>query len=129
MSRAERLLLTQLVEALKAAGLAVPLVKELQNAQPKNRETVPQLLRLAEGAGDLVGINPELFLHRETMEAIKAKLEPEFHRRGSLTVSEIRELLETSRKYAVPLCEYFDSSGYTVREGDTRRLKAAATNS
>ncbi|MFN9230644.1 MAG: selenocysteine-specific translation elongation factor [Planctomycetota bacterium] len=129
MSRAERLLLPQLVEALKAAGLAVPLVKELQNAQPKNRETVPQLLRLAEGAGDLVGINPELFLHRETMEAIKAKLEPEFHRRGSLTVSEIRELLETSRKYAVPLCEYFDSSGYTVREGDTRRLKAAATNS
>jgi len=128
LSRAERLLLPQLVETLKNAGLAVPLVKELQATQPKNRETVPQLLRLAEGAGDLVAINPEIFLHRETMESIKAKLEPEFQRRQSLTVSEIRELLETSRKYAVPLCEYFDSSGYTLREGDARRLKTAVAS-
>lgn len=129
LSRAERLLLPQLVETLRTAGLAVPLVKELQSSQPKNRETVPQLLQLAEGAGDLVALNPEIFLHRDTLEAIKAKLEPEFQRRGQLTVSEIRELLETSRKYAVPLCEYFDSSGYTIREGDSRRLKATVASS
>lgn len=124
LSRAERLLLPQLVETLRQAGLAVPLLKELQAAQPKNHESIPQLLKLAEGAGDLFAITPEMFLHRETMEAIRARLEPEFRQRGSLTVSEIRELLETSRKYAVPLCEYFDSSGYTIREGDSRRLKA-----
>ena len=43
---------------------------------------------------------------------------------SGLTVSEIRELLATSRKYAVPLCEYFDRVGFTRREGDLRRLAA-----
>lgn len=125
LSRAERLLLPQLVERIRVAGFSVPLVKELQNEQVKNRESVPQLLKLAEGAGDLVGLNNDIYLHRETMEEVKRRLEPAFRDRGGLTVSEIRELLDTSRKYAVPLCEYFDASGYTVREGDVRRLKEA----
>jgi selenocysteine-specific elongation factor len=125
LSRAERLLLPQLVERIRVAGLSVPLVKELQNEQVKNRESVPQLLKLAEGAGDLVGLNNDIYLHRETMEEVKRRLEPAFRDCGGLTVSEIRELLDTSRKYAVPLCEYFDASGYTVREGDVRRLKEA----
>lgn len=125
LSRAERLLLPQLVERIRVAGFSVPLVKELQNEQVRNRESVPQLLKLAEGAGDLVGLNNDIYLHRETMEEVKRRLEPAFRDRGGLTVSEIRELLDTSRKYAVPLCEYFDASGYTVREGDVRRLKEA----
>lgn len=125
LSRAERVLLPQLVERIRAAGLSVPLLKELQAEQVKNRESVPQLLKLAEGAGDLVGLNSDIYLHRETMEGVKRRLEPAFRDRGGLTVSEIRELLDTSRKYAVPLCEYFDASGYTVREGDVRRLKEA----
>jgi selenocysteine-specific elongation factor len=39
-----------------------------------------------------------------------------------LTVSEIREVLKTTRKYAVPLCEYFDRVGFTRRENDRRVL-------
>jgi selenocysteine-specific elongation factor len=37
-----------------------------------------------------------------------------------LTVAEIRDLLGTTRKYAVPLCEYLDRVGVTRREGDLR---------
>jgi selenocysteine-specific elongation factor len=39
-----------------------------------------------------------------------------------MTVSQIREILGTTRKYAVPICEYLDQIGYTVREGDLRVL-------
>src|ERR671929_190108 len=39
-----------------------------------------------------------------------------------LTVAEIRDLLGTTRKYAVPLCEYLDRIGVTRREGDLRFL-------
>ena len=39
-----------------------------------------------------------------------------------LTLSEIRELLATSRKYAVPLCEYWDKVQFTIRKGDLRLL-------
>ncbi len=39
-----------------------------------------------------------------------------------LTVAEIRDLLATTRKYAVPLCEYLDRIGVTRRDGDLRYL-------
>jgi selenocysteine-specific elongation factor len=39
-----------------------------------------------------------------------------------LTVAEIRDMLGTTRKYAVPLCEYLDRVGVTRREGDLRVL-------
>jgi selenocysteine-specific elongation factor len=39
-----------------------------------------------------------------------------------LTVAEIRDILGTTRKYAVPLCEYLDRVGVTKREGDLRVL-------
>ena len=44
---------------------------------------------------------------------------------AGLTLSEIRELLGTTRKYAVPICEYLDRIGFTSRDGDLRRLKQA----
>ena len=47
-------------------------------------------------------------------------------REGSgLTVAEIRDILGTTRKYAVPLCEYLDRIGVTRREGDLRLLAGA----
>ena len=39
-----------------------------------------------------------------------------------MTMSDIRTLIDTSRKWAVPLCEYFDESGFTRRDGDLRVL-------
>ena len=47
--------------------------------------------------------------------------------RGGLTVAEIRDLLGTTRKYAVPLCEYLDRTGVTRREGDLRFLSVIPT--
>ena len=40
----------------------------------------------------------------------------------TLTSEEIREVLNTSRKYAVPLVEYLDRVGFTQRLGDKRKL-------
>jgi selenocysteine-specific elongation factor len=45
---------------------------------------------------------------------------------GGLTVSEIRDILGTSRKFAVPICEYMDAVGLTRRDGDFRFLKEPA---
>ena len=45
-------------------------------------------------------------------------------------MAELRDLLGTTRKYAVPIGEYLDRIGLTVREGDLRRLgdRFAGTN-
>ena len=41
---------------------------------------------------------------------------------AGMTVAEIRDLLGTTRKYAIPICEYLDRVGVTRREGDLRFL-------
>jgi selenocysteine-specific elongation factor len=57
---------------------------------------------------------------------IRARLEAELRGGGRLTVSEFRTLTGTSRKYAVPLLEFFDARGVTLRNGDYRTLRASS---
>jgi selenocysteine-specific elongation factor len=52
----------------------------------------------------------------EAMQLIKAH----FNHQHQLTVADFREMIASSRKYAVPLLNYFDSIGLTVRQQDVR---------
>ncbi len=72
--------------------------------------------------GVLVQVSPEVLLSREAYQAMVARVKEELARRDTITVAEVRDLFETSRKYALALMEHLDSIGVTVREGDARRL-------
>lgn len=121
----ERKLLDEIVARYRQAGFQPPSVQEVKAETTKNQAAVVQLIALAATDGDLVKLNNELFLHVDNLERLKALLREQFAQHGMLTVSQIRELLNTSRKYAVPLCEYLDRSGFTRREGDNRYLAEA----
>jgi selenocysteine-specific elongation factor len=43
-----------------------------------------------------------------------------------MTASEFRQMIDTSRKYAIPLLNYLDSHGVTQRRGEVRVLKTPA---
>jgi selenocysteine-specific elongation factor len=63
-------------------------------------------------------------LYRGTQIAqIHAKIDSFVTQHGRMTMAEFRDLLATSRKYAVPLLEWFDGRGITVRSGDYRMLR------
>ncbi|MBM4004005.1 MAG: selenocysteine-specific translation elongation factor [Planctomycetes bacterium] len=121
LSANEQKLLTQIVDQYRAAGVEPPTVKELQAQTVKNQNAVPQLVSLAADDGQLVKINNDFYLHADVDREIREKLRPQLADQG-LTVSQIRELLGTSRKYALPLCEHFDKVGFTRRLGDVRYL-------
>lgn len=126
LSKGEQELLDQLVGRFREAGFQPPSVAECREATTKYQKQVPSLLKLAVVDGQLVEVGKDLFVHSAAMESVLAKLRAAFQERGQMTVSEIRELLETSRKYAVPLCEYLDRIGFTTRSGDVRRLSPVA---
>jgi len=121
LSQNEQKLLVQLVEALRAAGTQPPSVKEFQQQTVRNQDSIPQLLALAAANGELVEISAEFYLHadvdRHCRELLTTKLV-----QGGLTMSQIREVLNTTRKYAVPYCEFLDRIGFTKRQGDLRVL-------
>lgn len=70
----------------------------------------------------LVKISPDFYLHADVLEDVKNLLRKEFQRKERLKMSEIRDALQTSRKYAVPLAEYLDKIKFTRRIGDERVL-------
>ncbi|MBC8350501.1 MAG: selenocysteine-specific translation elongation factor [Planctomycetes bacterium] len=126
LSNNEQKLLSQLIETLHAAGLQPPSVKECQQQATRNQESVPQLLALAAANGELVEVSTEFYIHADVDKASKERLAAQFANGDGLTMSQIREILETSRKYAVPYCEYLDRTGFTERRGDLRLLANTA---
>ncbi len=122
LSQNEHKLLAKLIEDYRAAGLETPTVKQFQQQAAKNQSSVPQLVVLAAASGDLVQITEEYYVHREVDRQCRQLISRSLSEGPGLTVSQIREILNTSRKYAVPYCEYLDRIGFTRREGDLRLL-------
>lgn len=55
--------------------------------------------------------------------SIHARIEEFLRANGQITMAQFRDLIGTSRKFAVPLLEWFDARGITIRSGDTRTLR------
>src|SRR5262249_45867043 len=89
-----------------------------------NAASLGDLFEVCVADGDLVRITDDIYLHSETEAEMRRLLNEKLSGGAGLTVAEIRDLLGTTRKYAVPLCEYLDRVGVTRREGDLRHLAA-----
>ena len=76
--------------------------------------------------GALVKVGDSIYRGSQIAQ-IRARVESHLRSRESMTAAEFRDLLGTSRKYAVPLLEWFDARGITVRSGDLRTLRKKST--
>ena len=104
---------TAVLEKIESAGFSPPLAKDL--------DADAALLRALREGGDIVQVG-DFYLTKEQAADAKARVTRRIEQGGPITVAEIRNLLETSRKYAVPLCEWLDATGVTRRQGDVRVL-------
>jgi selenocysteine-specific elongation factor len=107
-----------LVSAIEAAEPTPPTVPELI-ARGHTRELIDACV----GTGRLVRVSRDLVLTPDFAARAEAVARTEAARPAGLTVSRYRELLGTSRKYAVPLLEWLDDRGVTRRDGDVRLLR------
>jgi selenocysteine-specific elongation factor len=103
----------RIVETIEAGEFAPPLARELN--------TDPALLRSMTETAELVRIG-EFYLTAGNAQRARQLVRQRIGSDGSITVAGIRDLLGTSRKYAVPLCEWLDETGATRRQGDLRVL-------
>lgn len=112
------------IEAMyKESGYQPPNLDEVQVRIGVEGVQVKDLLSALGEDGTLIEVAPGMVFHRAVLDQSIRLLKDYFKSHPGITVSEFRKLLDTSRKYAVPLLEYFDSIGITVRSGDLRRLK------
>ena len=103
-----------------------PTFKEATEASKIAGDKVKQLLRVLVNQGRLVKVKEDLYFHQAAIEQLKATLIDFLKQNREITVNQFKDLTQTSRKFTIPLLEYFDSVRTTVRVGEARRLREGA---
>jgi selenocysteine-specific elongation factor len=70
---------------------------------------------------NLVSINRDIFIEESVWRELLVFLRNFFEDQTEMPVASLKEFINTTRKYAIPIFEYLDSQGITVRDGDIRK--------
>ena len=106
-----------LLARFRSAPYATPSVKEAEAALG-----VDVLAALLE-QGELLKLSEEVLFLPQSFSAMVERIKAHLEQNGTITVAQVRDLFDTSRKYALALLEYLDAKGVTRRVGDERVLR------
>lgn len=120
LSAREASLKESLLKEIKEGGFSPPLFKELLEKFGVERDMLRDLLSILLEEGEIEQVNPDYFLAAGKLAEAEERIRSFLAERGKLGVGDVREMLGASRKYAIPLLEYFDRRKVTRREGDFR---------
>jgi selenocysteine-specific elongation factor len=117
------------IEAALSTGDANPLVPSaylaLHNAVTASTVNgASDAVEMLFATGALVRVGDDVY-RRAQIDRARDVLVSLLRTDGRATMARVRDAFGTSRKYALPLMEYFDGVGLTQRDGDLRRLRVA----
>jgi selenocysteine-specific elongation factor len=118
----------RLSEIYSTAGLEVPKLDEaLATAGADtglDTRAARKVFQLLVNNGQLVAVTNEYYFTTESLDRLIAKVRSRAQSSGdpTLDVARFKEIAGVSRKYAIPLLEYFDRTRVTQRIGDKRRI-------
>lgn len=114
---------SRLVEVLEGLELAGQGPRDLAAAAGADEGVTRRVLGRLVADDRAVRLSGELYFSAGAVDLAREKLVAYLGSRGSgASTADLKEALGVSRKYAVPILEYFDSRGFTKREGDVRIL-------
>jgi selenocysteine-specific elongation factor len=120
----ERALTEAMLRALRDAGPRGCSEAELANlVRHKNTRNLAAFL-VRERTAARVG--QDRYYDPDSLERLRETVVRGIRERGQATPAELRNMTGLTRKYLIPILEWLDGAGYTVREGDARRLGPAA---
>lgn len=112
----------KLETAYRNAGVAPPALADAFTNAGLDNTRGRKILQFILDSGSLVKVHGDMLFHREALDALIQKLRAHAANQSdrSIDVGSFKELAGISRKYAIPLLEYFDRQRVTRREGDRR---------
>ncbi len=118
--------LSRIEEIYKNGGLEPPYFKDLD--KDLTNKSGRDLLEVMVKKHTLVKVKEDLYFHHNVIKELEERLIKFLQEKGEITTSELKELTGVSRKYTIPLIEYFDKIQLTVRVGDKRVLRKRREN-
>ena len=119
----EKSLSGEITAALAKTPLAPPYLKEIEKALAVQRPRLNEVIRVMERQGEIVRVTTELYYLKDSIDRIKSDLYSYFENHEEMSAATFRDILQSSRKYTIPVLEHFDRTGVTMRVGDVRKLK------
>ena len=112
----------KILSALTKGGFLPPVKTELAQQLAVTEKELNDHLMLLAKEGSVIKINTSIYLTREQYDKMIVLLKDFFSKKPEITVADFRDVLGTSRKYALPFLEFLDSSKITIRVGDIRKF-------
>ena len=114
----------KILESYRQSGLTPPYFRELSGKLPTDAPRAKDMLMLLINEGRIIKSKDDLYFHADAIAELKDRIIAFLQSNGEMTPTQFKDMTGLSRKYLIPLLEYFDSQNVTIRVGDVRRLRS-----
>ncbi len=114
----------RILDVYRESQLTPPYFKEISEMLGVEASHTKEVLMLLLEEGLILKAKEDLYFYSEAVKALQQKLVDFLVAHGEITTPQFKEMTGVSRKYLIPLIEFFDAQNVTIRIGDTRKLRS-----
>jgi selenocysteine-specific elongation factor len=123
LGRDQEAIRKKIEEAYRSSALQPPFFKEVAASLGGHPGRHQEVLQWMLSQGILVKVKEDLYFHESAITGLQRELVAFLKEHGEISTAEFKDLTQASRKYTIPLLEYFDTQKVTIRVGEVRRLR------
>jgi selenocysteine-specific elongation factor len=112
-----------ILEAIQAGGLMPPRLQDLSDIVTLSKNEVQGAIDLLLDSGEAIRVSRELIYAAGPLNTLQSQIVTLLQSQEQLDTAGLKELTGASRKWTIPIGEYFDRIKLTIRVGDSRRLR------
>jgi len=129
LTKDEEVIRQKIEKAYKEAGLQPPFFKDVASNLPGTARQHQDVLEWMFTKGILVKAKEDILFHVTALNELQQRLVAFLRENGEISTPQFKEMTQVSRKYTIPLLEYFDGQKITIRIGDIRKLRDSRAGS
>lgn len=112
-----------ILDTYAESGLQPPYFKELLKSLGTDPQQARNVLMLLVTEGSIIKVKEDLFFHADAIRKVQDRLVEFLKQHEKIDTPRFKDMTGASRKYTIPLMEYFDAHNVTIRVGDLRMLR------
>ncbi len=125
LSREDAEAATEVELVLQSTKFQTPRLEEVYERYKNkyNKERIDRVLGLLVDKGAVISLKDGVYFHKDTIDDAKRIMAETIKARGPIEVGQVRDLLNTSRKYLIPLLDHLNDIGFTIRADNKHNLR------
>jgi selenocysteine-specific elongation factor len=116
----------KIIATYASSGLTPPYFRELAATLKIEDAQAKEVLMLLIQEGMLIKVKEDLYFDPQAIDQLQKALIDYLQNHGEMSTPQFKDIAKVSRKYLIPLIEYFDAQNVTIRIGDIRKLRKSS---